>query len=485
MDVRVLGPLEVLDDAGSPIALGGPKQRALLALLLASGNEVVSGARLLDELWGEEPPGSGLSALHVRVAQLRRVLEQLDPAGGGASMVETRPPGYRLRIRDAELDARRFERLVTVGMDALGRSDPAAAAAGLHDAVAMCRGAPFAGLQVTPSIRAEATRLEELRLTAVEAGVEARLELGRHPALVPDLERLVVQYPTRERLRGQLMRALYRCGRQADALAVYGAGRRLLVETLGIEPGQELRELQVAILHQDATLAPTRAHVTPSLPPERPTPERKIVTILVAEVAPSSDLVGLDAEIAADILEQLIDATAAELTAVGGTVEAGRGDSVMAVFGAPLAHEDHAERALHAALAMRDRITRVLQRGAPRIGVATGEVVMGRAGGAPRLVTGPVIAVSARIQQCAAPAEILVEERTVRVVRGAFEFGARRSVAGNDCRLLVRALSLTRPRGVGGFARRGCTCRHLQRGRRPDHLPCRDADQPIDHRDGS
>ncbi len=235
MDFRVLGPLEV-SDHGRPIGLGGRQQRALLALLLLHANEVVSRDRLIDELWQEDPPETARTALQVHVSQLRKAV--------GRDRILTQAPGYRAVVEPGELDLERFERLAADGADADA----------LRSALALWRGAPLAELG-DDFARAERGRLEEQRLHTLERRIDADLARGRHAALVPELEGLVREHPLREHLRGQLMLALYRCGRQADALEIYRDGRRLLANELGLEPGAELRGLERAILAQDESLA--------------------------------------------------------------------------------------------------------------------------------------------------------------------------------------------------------------------------------------
>ena len=247
MQFWILGPVEV-SDGGSPLALAGASQRALLALLLLSANEVVSSDRLLDELWGEEQPGSGATALQVRVSQLRKAL------GRAAQRLETRAPGYLLRVEHEELDLDRFSRLV----DQADRAAPDVAAERLREALALWRGAALADVAYESFAQAAIMRLDELRLVALERRIEADLALGRHAELVGELEGLVAAHPVRERLRGQLMRALYGSDRQAEALEAYRAARRALVEGLGIEPCLALQNLERAILRQDPELELTR-----------------------------------------------------------------------------------------------------------------------------------------------------------------------------------------------------------------------------------
>jgi DNA-binding SARP family transcriptional activator len=212
-----------------------------LALLLLSANEVVSADRLIDELWGEDVPRSGRTALQVRVSQLRKAL------GDTGGRIVTRAPGYRLRVDRDELDLYCFEQLVS----AADGAEPAEAAAKLREAFDLWRGAPLVDLSYASFAQPTIRRLEELRLEVLEKRVEAELELGREAELVGELETLVEEHPLRERFHAQLMLALYRCGRQADALATYQNARRVLVEQLAIEPSAPLRRLQQAILRQE------------------------------------------------------------------------------------------------------------------------------------------------------------------------------------------------------------------------------------------
>jgi YVTN family beta-propeller protein len=250
----VLGPLEVRDGERR-IPVGGPRQRALLAALLLQANEVVSRDRLMEALWGERPPDSAENALHRVVSQLRK---QLDAGDGAPSPLVTRPPGYAIEIDPEALDLTRFEGLLAAGRRALERDDPREAAERLREGLALWRGPALADLADPPFARGEIGRLEEERCQALEERVEADLRIGRARELVPELEALVAVEPYRERLRQQLMLALYRSGRQADALAAYREGRRRLVEELGIEPGPQLQQLERDILRQDPSLdAPT------------------------------------------------------------------------------------------------------------------------------------------------------------------------------------------------------------------------------------
>ena len=234
MEFRILGPLEVADGDRS-VPLGGGRQRALLALLLTRPNEVVSTDRLADELWGAQPPKAALNTIQYYVSQLRKALD--------ADRIVTRTPGYLIRIGPEELDLSRFERLVGDG-----------SAEALQEALSLWRGPALGDLAYESFAREEAARLEELRLAAQERRIDADLDAGSSAELVAEIEQLTAEYPLRERLRGQLMLALYRSGRQAEALAAYQAARSTLVEELGIEPGPTLQELERAILRQDPSL---------------------------------------------------------------------------------------------------------------------------------------------------------------------------------------------------------------------------------------
>jgi DNA-binding SARP family transcriptional activator len=241
LEFRLLGPLEAVAD-GEPIQLGGQKQRALLALLLVDANRVVSTDRLVDALWGEEPPRTAVTSLQNFVSQLRKLL--------GPETLVTRPPGYQLSIAPEQLDLERFRRLV----DEARGEPPDVRAARLRQALALWRGPPLADLEFESFAQPEIARLEELRLAVLEDRIEAELEAGRHSELIGELEALADEHPLRERIRGQLMVALYRSGRQAEALQIYHDARRVLVEELGIDPSAGLQQLHGAILRQDPRL---------------------------------------------------------------------------------------------------------------------------------------------------------------------------------------------------------------------------------------
>jgi DNA-binding SARP family transcriptional activator len=239
IEFRILGPLEAVVD-GNSLPLGGTRQRAVLALLLLEAGRVVSTDRLTDAIWSGSPPRTHTASLQNFVAQLRKVL--------GPETIEWRPPGYVMRVEAGQLDLANVRRLV----DEARASDPLRRARLLDDALALWRGEPLAELAYEPFAQVEIARLTELRVGLQEERAEAELALGRHGELVRDLEALVREHPLRERLRGQLMLALYRSGRQAEALEVYRQGRKVLVDTLGIEPSPLLQQLHASILRQEA-----------------------------------------------------------------------------------------------------------------------------------------------------------------------------------------------------------------------------------------
>ena len=250
LEFRILGPLSVRVD-GEPVPIGGPKQRALLALLLLGANRVVSRDRLIGELFAEQSVNSADHALRNHVSRLRKVL---NPVAGDEPRLVARPPGYLLRVEPGELDLERFERLADEGREALAGGNAHAAAASFHEAEALWEGRPLADLEFEPFARVEVERLEELRLASVEERIDAELALGRQLALVGEIESLSAEHPYRERFRAQLMLALYRSGRQAEGLEVYRRTRAFLSDELGLEPGGELQELERAILTQDPAL---------------------------------------------------------------------------------------------------------------------------------------------------------------------------------------------------------------------------------------
>ncbi len=281
LEFRILGPLEVSDETG-PVALGGPKQRGLLAILVLEAGRVVATDRLIDLLWGEEAPKSATASLQNAVGRLRRAL--------GADVLETRSPGYVLRVVRDQIDAGRFERSLADarGLPAEERRER------LDAALALWRGSALAEFAFDDFAQAETRRLEELRLVAREEKIEADLELGRHGDVIGELEALVRDFPLRETFRRQSMLALYRAGRQAEALEVYQDARARFIDELGIEPGPELKRLQSEILRHEAGLAGAAA-------PTAADEEGEIVKALLAgRVVP---VIGLDG--AGDLAEHL------------------------------------------------------------------------------------------------------------------------------------------------------------------------------------
>ena len=303
--------------------------------------------------------------------------------------------------------------------EARKETDPDSRADLLRRALALFRGEPLSDFRYEDFARAETDRVEALRLGALEECIDAELELGRHADLVAELERLVTANPLRERLRGELMLALYRSGRQADALQVYREGRRLLADELALEPGPALKRLEHQILSQDPALAPPSR----DRPAPRPREERKLVTILFCDlIGFTAQAEQLDPEDVRALQRPYFERVRAEIERFGGTVEKFIGDAVMAAFGAPVAHEDDAERAVRAALAIRDALATAFEL---RIAVHSGEALV-TLDAEPRtgegIVTGDVVNTASRLQALAPTGGILVGEATYRVTRDAIEY---------------------------------------------------------------
>jgi DNA-binding SARP family transcriptional activator len=327
MEFRILGPLEVWSD-GQRVPVTAAKQRTLLATLLLRAGRVVAADELIDGLWDERPPTTARKTLHNYVHRLRAVL-----AHGASSppMLLTQPPGYLLNLRDAELDLHRFEELVDQARLAAAGDDAESAAEQLRQALSLWRGPALADV-ASETLRTEAAWLEERRLAAVEARIDAELGLGRHAELVGELEALVALHPLRERFCGQLMLALYRCGRQVDALGAYRAARKMLAEEFGVEPAPYLQRLERAILAADPSLA-APARPVPSAPTQHTAPaaqarDRVVPAQLPADVVAftgrTQQLQGLDR-----LLEPGAKATAVVVTTIAGT--AGVGKTALAV----------------------------------------------------------------------------------------------------------------------------------------------------------
>ncbi len=345
MEIRLLGPLEARE-GDRAIALPRRQQRALLAALALRAGEVVSTDRLVADLWGEHAPASATGSLQNTVSALRKAL--------GRDVLITQPPGYRLAIDPERVDANRFERL----LDEARSRDPARRAALLTEALELWHGPALADLDEEQFARLEAARLDELRVVALEERIDAGLALGRHAGLVGELEALVAAHPLRERLRGQLMLALYRCGRQAEALEVYRATRLALADELGLDPSPELQELERRVLRQDPELAaPGEAEHEAAAPAA----ERRLVTVLAA-TPPVDD----DPETLRRRLDEVLATVRDVLARYDGELERFGPEGLVAVFGADAPRDDDALRAVRAA----DEL------GLPA-GIATGESVAG------------------------------------------------------------------------------------------------------------
>ena len=272
LEFRILGPLQVLDDDRT-IELGGARQRAVLAILLLHRGEAVPVDRIVDLVWGERPPATAVKTVQVYVSHLRRALVE--------DVLVSSRGGYALEVDPERIDAVRFERLVEDGRAALAADAPERAVELLRTGLALWRGPPLADLAYEAFAQDAAAGLEERRLEALELRIDADLRLGRHAELVAELEGLVREHPLRERLRAQHMLALYRSGRQADALESFREGRRSLVDELGLEPGRELRDLEQAVLAQDPALDPPRGRVRGRAQPTR----RRGLVLIVAGAA--------------------------------------------------------------------------------------------------------------------------------------------------------------------------------------------------------
>jgi len=414
MQVRILGPFQ-LEEGGRRIIIGGLRQRAVLASLVLHANEVVPSEQLLVDLWGEDSPPSAANALQAAISRLRRVL----PAG----RLITTAPGYMLRVFPAELDVSQFEQLIFEGRDVLASGAAAEAVQLLDQALTLWRGPPLTDFRYEPFAQAEMARLEELKLACLEERNEANLALGSAGALTAELGRMVSEHPLRERLRGQLMLALYRSGRQAEALEAYRQFRSTLREELGLEPSSALRELHEAILRHDPVLAPGSAAGG------TPLARRPVTVLCVAlQLAPSGG-VALDPEAHGVVNERVVAALTAVLERHGGKLAASDSEHLMGVFGVAGVHEDDALRAARASLQAREALTAeagVLLRhyGANlvyRSGLATGEALVGGSG--PLGFAGDVGVQAVMLAEAAGPGQILISQQTQQLAAGAIETG--------------------------------------------------------------
>ena len=263
VDYSVLGPLRV-ESSNGPVEIRGAKERMLLARLVAASGRLVPASDLVDTLWGDEPPASAAKSLQTFVLRLRNALEP--ERNGSPTLLLTEGPGYRLALDPAQVDAERFARLARIGERSLADGRPETAAATLTEALALWRGPAYAGFDGAGFAVSEARRLEELRIAATEDRLAAELALGHATAAVPELERLVGEHPMRERLWEMLVTALYRAGRQGDALGAYERARAVLSDELGVDPGPGLRAVHARVLAHDPTLgSPT---VRQTIPPQ-------------------------------------------------------------------------------------------------------------------------------------------------------------------------------------------------------------------------
>jgi len=415
MDFRILGPLEALEGR-QRVALGGSKRRGVLALLLLHANETLSTDRMIDELWGEHPPAAAAKTLQVHISRLRKAL-----GGGSADVVVTRDHGYELQLDPEHLDAHRFERLVAEARTELDGGRPEAAMPALEQALSLWRGPPLADLAYEAFAQREIARLDELHAVALEWLVEAKLVLGRHGEVIGQLESLVDEYPYREGLRAQLMLALYRADRQADALQAYQDARRMLVEELGIEPGERLRELERGILAQDpglatrvATAAEAEVEAEP-VPSELPT---GVVTFVLTDIEGSSGLWEADPVAMAAALELHDELVARSAEEHAGRVlkTKGEGDSTLTVF-------RRASDAVAGAVAVHDALAATAWPGGlelrVRIAVHTGEAH--ERGGD---FFGPALNRAARLRNLARGGGTVLSQATTEIVRDRLPPGA-------------------------------------------------------------
>ena len=405
---RILGPLEVLDDEGRNVPLRGRRERVLLAALLLEANRVVSVDRLIDALWGEHPPETAPNTLQVHVSNLRK---RLAGASNTDSPLHTEAPGYVLRTIPGQLDSERFESLAVASHPHEG---PEALSARLADALALWGGSVLAGLEIDAFGRSDVTRLEELRISAIERRIEADLALGRHLHLVGELEGLVHAHSLREVFRAQLMLALYRSGRQADALTVYQQTRRVLAEELGIDPSPTLRELELAILNQSAELDPPRGAKATRIAAEWPS---GTVTFLFTDIEGSTRLWEQSSAAMALALKSHDKLLRSEIEDSGGYVFKTSGDAFCAAFSTAKQAVQvavGAQRAMSAQLWPADAVLKV------RMALHTGECDE-RDGE----YVGPVLHRIARLESIAHGGQVVLTRATTDVVRDQLPVGVR------------------------------------------------------------
>ena len=413
MEFRTLGGLEVWE-RGTPVPLRGAIQRSVLAYLLLHPNEAVPVSQVVDELWGVAPPPTATKMVQNAVSSLRKL-------DGFAEILVTRPGGYALELVREQVDAHRFERLVEQARAALAGGAPEDAVRHIEEASALWRGPPFADVPSASFAQLEIARLEELRMEATELGIEAGLALGRHNELTAELESLVNQHPLRETLRLQQMLALYRSGRQAEALAAYQAARRYLGDELGIDPSPALQRLERSILVQDPELEPAKAAV--EVPAVAAHALRKTLTVLHVELARTSGR--LDPEALRRLTSQVEDRLARVIEDHGGTVSTAPGGAVLAVFGVPAVREDDPLRAMRAAIDARaavEELNALLEaewgvRLTVRAGVGTGEAIVEPFDVGANAASGDVFGVAAQLAHAADAGDVLVSSPTWAMLR--------------------------------------------------------------------
>ncbi|MBW4716742.1 BTAD domain-containing putative transcriptional regulator [Saccharothrix obliqua] len=424
MEFRLLGPLEVLHE-GRPVALGGIKQRATLGFLLLKANQVVPTSRLLGALWpGEDPPASARKMLQNAVWSLRAALSVTE--GPGAPKLSTQAPGYVLQVDQEQVDLFRFHQRAERGR--AERSTPELAAKLLREALGTWRGAALADLVESGISWPELAVVENARLDAMEDYFDAELACGRHRSVLGVLEAMVEAERLRERSCGQLMLALYRCGRHADALTVYSRLRTSLVEDLGLEPGPGLQKLQHAILTHDPALAVAPAREEAEVPRLRsvepiPVPRagvrRRHLTVALVRVRPATG----DAD-PAEVDHALAAVTAmvrSGIEELGGTVATSIGSASLALFGGPFARGGDEERAVRAALALRDCFADGIGRSlVVRIAVVTGEALVLTEPGAPPTVTGTLVDECQHVLSAVPEGAVWICSRTRELTGGAF-----------------------------------------------------------------
>lgn len=425
-EYRILGPLEV-NGGGQRLVVAGAKRRAVLAILLLQVGERVSVERLTESLWGEQAPDTAATAVYGHILALRKIL--------GRDAIVTRDQGYELDVEPQRIDVQQFEQLLGHAKGLVGVER----AALLDEALSLWRGDPLVDIDHEWFGAAEIARLHELRLGAVEDRVEIHLAAGRGEDLVPDLEAFVAAYPLRERLWEQLMRALYRSGRQADALHAYQRARHVLVRELGIDPGSALRRLEGQILDHDPVLDGPDEEVAHAgdvwlgaVPVEEPSVlERKFATALFADLVGSTALTEReDPEVVQSMLRRTFDLVAEVVISYGGTIENVMGDAVLAMFGVPTVHEDDPERAVRAALEMRAKLDalgdELAAEGKPalalHLGLEAGEVLVHSPPRQTRIITGDAVNTASRLQDSARPGCVVVGPTAYALTKGVIDY---------------------------------------------------------------